>query len=196
MVSGIILAAGESRRMGRAKQLLPLGGATMLQRAVQNLLASRLGEVILVLGHRAGAIRPLFRSYPVKVVLNRRYREGISTSIIAGVLATREDSDAFLIALGDQPLIGPQVVNILLQAQGESSKGIVVPAFRGQPGHPVLFHRRYRQELLRLTGDVGARAVLEAHPDDLVTVEVETEAVLQDIDRWEDYQRLLVEGAR
>jgi len=191
VVSGIVLAAGQSLRLGRPKQLLPLGDITLLQHVVQNLLASRLDELILVLGHRAASIRPSFRGYPVRVVINRRYRAGMSTSIVEGVLAAGEGCEAFLIALGDQPCIGPAVVNRIIDAYRESGKGIVLPIYQGQTGHPVLFHRRYREELLRLRGDVGAREIVRAHPEDVLTVAVETPAVLYDIDRWEDYQRLL-----
>jgi len=177
--------------MGKPKQLLPVGDVILLQHVIDNLLRSHLDELILVLGHRAATIRAHFQGYPLRIVINRRYRAGMSTSIIEGVLAAGEGSDAFLIALGDQPFIAPEVVDRIIEAQGESGKGIVLPVFQGQPGHPVLFHRRYREELLKLEGDVGARGVVKAHPEDVLAVAVETPAVLYDIDRWEDYQRLL-----
>jgi molybdenum cofactor cytidylyltransferase len=193
MISGIVLAAGESKRMAKPKQLLSFGDATILEHVVENLLRSKVGEVVLVLGHESGAIRARFEGAPIKIALNPRYREGMSTSIICGLGVASPDSRAFLIALGDQPLIRTETVNRLIAAYENGGKGIVQPIFHGMAGHPVIFDRKYREEIEALRGDVGGREILKAHPDDVLQVEVDTSSVIYDIDEWEDYQKQLEE---
>ena len=191
MISGIVLAAGESKRMGRTKQLLAFGSSTILEHVVESLLRSKIGELILVLGHESGPIKARFEGVPIKMTLNPDYRQGMSTSIKSGVLSARPDSQACLIALGDQPLIRTEVVDRLISAYKESGKGIAVPVFEGLAGHPVIFDRKYREDLLALTGDKGGRAIIDAYPDDVLQVEVDSSSVIYDIDKWEDYQQHL-----
>lgn len=177
--------------MGRTKQLLSFGSSTILEHVVKNLLRTRIGEVILVLGHESGPIKARFEGSPIRVALNTNYREGLSTSIICGIRAADPQSKAFLIALGDQPLIRSEVVDLLVSAYEEGGKGIVLPAFGGLPGHPVIFDLKYREELLSLTGDKGGKAIIAAHPEDVLQVEADTASVVYDIDSWEDYQQQL-----
>lgn len=191
MITGIVLAAGESKRMGRPKQLLSFGGSTILEHVVQNLLRSRIDEVILVLGHESGPIKARFEGAPIRMAVNPEYREGMSTSITCGIREASADSGAFLIALGDQPLVRSEVVDQLVSAYESSGKGIVVPTHGGLAGHPVIFELKYRDALLSLTGDKGGKSIVEAHPEDVQHVEVETASVVYDIDKWEDYQEQL-----
>lgn len=191
MISGIVLAAGESRRMGRTKQLLGFGNSTILEHVVDNLLRSRIGELILVLGHESGRIRARFEGAPIKVALNPDYQKGMSTSVACGLLAASPQSRAFIIALGDQPLIRSEVVDRLISGYEKSGKGIILPVFGGLAGHPVIFDLKYREALLSLTGDTGGKVIVEAHPEDVLRVEVDTASVVYDIDEWEDYQQQL-----
>lgn len=192
MISGIVLAAGESKRMGRTKQLLSFGSSTILEHVVENLLRCKLGELILVLGHESGPIQARFEGAAIRIVINPDYREGMSTSIGCGVRAARHDSEAFLVALGDQPLIKSEVVNRLVEAfETTPGKGIVVPAYGGLVGHPVIFDAKYRNDLLSLVGDKGGKSIVAANPFDILQVEVDTSSVVYDIDKWEDYQQQL-----
>lgn len=177
--------------MGKTKQLLSFGDSTILEHVVENLLRSKIGELVLVLGHDSGRIKARFEGASIKLTLNPDYQQGISTSIICGVRAANPQSQAYLIALGDQPLIKSEVVDQLIAAYKSSGKGIIVPAFSGMAGHPVIFDLKYREDLLSLTGDRGGKSIVTAHPEDVFQVEVDTASVIYDIDKWEDYQQQL-----
>jgi len=187
-VSALLLAAGEGRRMGTLKQLLPLGGRCILEVSMESLLGARLMEVILVLGFAAEEIRSRIGTGGVKVVINPHYAQGMATSVRAGVSAVDPRAEGILIALGDQPFIPPEVIDRLIRAFEGGEKGIIVPTYRGRRGHPVIFHRRYRGELMTLQGDEGGRGVIARHLDDLLLVEVDCPGILEDIDDLEGYR--------
>lgn len=186
-VSALLLAAGESQRMGRLKQLLPLGGSTLIEVVLENLLRSRLQEVIVVLGFGAEEIRPRVEAKGVRVAVNPRYKEGMASSLRVGLDALDPRAEGILVALADQPFIPPEVIDRLIKAFQGTSKGIVVPTFQGRRGHPVIFHRRYMEELRSLSGDQGGRKLLHRNPEDLLGVEVDCPGVITDIDTLEDY---------
>ena len=186
-VSALLLAAGESQRMGRLKQLLPLGGSTLIEVVLENLLRSRLQEVIVVLGFGAEEIRPRVEAKGVRVAVNPRYKEGMASSLRVGLDALDPRAEGILVALADQPFIPPEVIDRLIEAFQGTSKGIVVPTFQGRRGHPVIFHRRYMEELRSLSGDQGGRKLLHRNPEDLLGVEVDCPGVITDIDTLEDY---------
>lgn len=189
-ISALLLAAGESQRMGRPKQLLPLGESTLIEVALENLLRSRLQEVIVVLGFMAEEIRPRVETKGVRVAVNPHYKEGMASSLRVGLEALDPRAGGILVALADQPFIPPEVIDRLIEAFQRTSKGIVVPVFQGRRGHPVIFHRRYEEELRCLSGDQGGRELLQRKPGELLEVDVDCPGVLQDIDTLEDYRRL------
>ena len=186
-VSALLLAAGESQRMGRLKQLLPLGGSTLIEVVLENLLRSRLQEVIVVLGFGAEEIRPRVEAKGVRVAVNPRYKEGMASSLRVGLDALDPRAEGILVALADQPFIPPEVIDRLIEAFQGTSKGIVVPTFQGRRGHPVIFHRRYMEGLRSLSGDQGGRELLHRNSEDLLGVEVDCPGVITDIDTLEDY---------
>jgi molybdenum cofactor cytidylyltransferase len=192
LISAILLAAGESRRMGRTKQLLSFGQSTILEETVKRLLDSMIDELIIVLGYDAERLRGslLLRDKRIKFTVNPRYSEGMSSSIRCGVLSADSTAEAFLIALADQPLIRPEVINLLIDRYLSSRSGIVVPVYRGVKGHPVIFSKKYLKELASLSGDIGARRLLEKYAEDVETVKVDSAEILLDIDREEDYVKL------
>lgn len=193
MISAIVLAAGESKRMGRTKQLLDWEGRTILQRVLENLSRSRVDEVILVLGHEADRILQSLDTRKVKVVINKNYKEGMITSIQQGLINLDDKVEAFFIVLADQPAVGPEIFDRLISElrRVTPQKSIVLPAFRSLRGHPALFSAKYRKEALRIEGDVGFRQVLQEHPEEILTVEMDTDSILQDIDTPDDYQKQL-----
>ncbi|MBS7623707.1 molybdenum cofactor cytidylyltransferase [Candidatus Bathyarchaeota archaeon] len=191
MISAILLAAGESSRMGRTKQILKFRESTILQETVRNLLGSKIDELIVVLGHDADKLRRLLSlESRARLVLNQEYRKGIGSSIRCGVQSADPNTEAFLIALADQPLIRTEIIDLLIERYRVTHAGIVAPVYRSIKGHPVIISRKYRNELLKLSGDRGARDLLERHRDDTVNVEVDSPEILQDVDREEDYLRL------
>jgi len=189
-VSGVLLAAGQSRRMKQTKQLLPLNGQRILEVCLDNLCASRLDEIVVVLGHDAPRILPLLGDKPrIRVIINRDFRDGIGTSIREGVRQIAPQVSAVMVALGDQPFIPPEAVNALIDGWTSGTQGIVVPVYRGERGHPVLFSLPlYRSALELLDDDVGGRAIVQANSDDILEIPVSSPGVLLDIDTWEEYE--------
>ncbi len=188
MISAILLAAGESKRMGRTKLLLKWGQRTIIEKSVDTLLASKIGELIVVLGHQAREILRKLGVRSLKAVINHQYRMGISTSIRRGLGEVGPKSEAILIALADQPFIETDLIDHLIHIYRQNPHGIVLPSYKGERGHPVILNRfRYQEEMRNLTGDVGCRPILNRYPEDILEVEVKSEGVIADIDSWEEY---------
>lgn len=190
-VTGIVLAAGEGRRMGRTKQLLPFRGQTILECVVDSALASSLQRVIVVLGHQAALLEPLLKGRDVTVVLNPVYGSGQSSSLKAGLRAVKEESEAVLFLLGDQPLVTPEIIDLILSAYAASPSPIVLPVFAGRRGNPVLFSRGTFPRIKALKEDCGARPLFDEYAGQILAVPVTDPAIHMDIDTEEDYRRLL-----
>lgn len=188
-ISAILLGAGESKRMGVDKLSLPWGRKTVLEHCFEILLRSKVEKVVVVLGVRNKGIKNLFKGLKVKVVLNLHPEKGMSTSIRRGLQAIHPSSHGILIALGDQPYLKTRTINTLIRAFGQGKEGIIIPSFQGRRGHPVIFHRRYKKELLKLKGDVGGRPLIERHLEEVRVVPVKSEGVVKDIDSWQNYRR-------
>ena len=194
MIAAIVPAAGMSTRMGRNKLLLTFRGKPLIVRAVDTLLESEVGKIIVVLGHQAETVRDQLKEKRVTLVENPDYREGMSTSIRAGLRAVPSGAEAIMIYLADQPLLEPKEVNQLIGAFAEARKqhkSIVVPFFRRQRGNPVILDLSYKEAILEVVGDVGCRRVIKRNPDKVLVVEMETDHVVRDVDKEEDYQELV-----
>jgi molybdenum cofactor cytidylyltransferase len=192
-VSAVVLAAGASTRMGRAKQLLPLGETTVLTRTLENVCAAGLEDIVLVLGASAEEIRrQLHQSLlqGLRVVINQAYAQGMASSLREGLSAVDQESDAALIVLGDQPFLQPQTLHRIIDRYRGSRAQIVVPTYQGERGNPVLLHRSVFSEAMVLEGDVGCRAIFANHLEGISKVEVEDMGVLLDLDDPADYERL------
>lgn len=188
-ICALVPAAGMSSRMGSPKQLLPFGEKTVLQTVVDTLLEANLDGILVVLGHRADAVRDSLAERPVLFHLNPDYRNGMFTSILSGLAALEKSADAALIALGDQPNVRASVVRKVAAAYRKGNKGIVVPIYRGKRGHPALVDLgRYLSEIRSLTGEDGLKPVMRGNPDDTLEVAVADEGVLRDIDTPEEYR--------
>jgi len=191
MISAILLGAGQSKRMGVDKLSLPWGRGTILGHCFNMLLGSDVQELVVVLGVQNEGLKNLFQGRTVKVVVNPYSNKGMSTSIRRGIEALRPKSDGILIALGDQPFLKTRTINVLIHAFEQGRGRIVVPSFRGRRGHPAIFDRKYKRELLNLEGDVGGRSVMERHPKDVRVVPVKSIGVVTDVDTWQDYKHQL-----
>jgi molybdenum cofactor cytidylyltransferase len=192
-VSAVILAAGTSARMGRPKQLLPLGGTTVLAHAIENVRSAGVVEMVLVLGASAEAIRrqlPQSLLEGLKVVVNQAYAQGMASSLREGLSALDPQSAAALIILGDQPLVRPQTLREIMAGYHRSGAQIVIPSHQGKRGNPVLLSRSVFPEVMALEGDTGCRAIFSKHLDAISKVEVEDPGILLDIDNQDDYDRL------
>jgi molybdenum cofactor cytidylyltransferase len=195
-LTGIVLAAGASTRMGRPKQLLPLGGRPLLQRTLDQAAAACLDELILVLGHRAAEVRDaldLPDPSRCRVVVNEHYREGQAGSLRLGLRSADPAAAAAAILLGDQPLVTAGRIDRVVRAYREAGALAARPMYVGAggervPGHPVLLDRSTWAELERLGGDRGARDLLAAHPDWLCEIPLGDEPPL-DVNTEEDWRR-------
>jgi molybdenum cofactor cytidylyltransferase len=190
MIVAVVLSAGESRRMGRPKALLPIGDVSFLERIVQSLQAAEVEKIVVVLGHNAKEIETKIRRFPVTIVVNPDYAQGQLSSLIAGIRALpAEGVDGILVHLVDHPFLDPDLVKRMTERFYESKKLIVVPAWKGRRGHPVIFSRRLFDELLSAPLDQGAKSVVHAHAAETLEVETNEEGITFDIDTPEDYRR-------
>ena len=174
-IAGVVLAAGESRRMGTPKQLLPFAGRTILECVVDTLLTAGVDEVIIVLGHFAERVQVVLDNRPVRPVVNVAYRQGMLSSVKCGVRAIGAEYDAVLFALGDQPQITSTVVQAVMSRYREGKAGIVIPRYGEKKGHPIIINlHTYRDAILNLPEDVGLNALVQAHADDVHLMEMGT----------------------
>ena len=187
-ISALILAAGKSSRMGDNKQLLPLKKSTILRSVIENALDTQAKEVCVVLGADADLIKKNIQDLPVKVVLNKNYEKGLSSSIIAGMEHVNE-ADAVLIILGDQPLISSNYWDYIISASKNHPLKIMASNYGGFKGVPALFPKKYFKELFKLKGDSGAKQLLNSIQDKVITINSPVD--LSDIDTPEDYNKLI-----
>ncbi|MHC4145771.1 MAG: nucleotidyltransferase family protein [Planctomycetota bacterium] len=191
MICAVVLAAGLSRRMGVQKLLLPFGGKTVIAHIVDQILASAVDEVYVVVGHQARRVRRELYDRHVSIVNNPDYESGMLSSVRCGLRALPRRCRTVLVALGDQPSITSKLVDEMLQSFTSAEKSILVPFHDGRRGHPVLFSESYRDQILTHYDNVGLRGLLHAHPDEVFELAVSTSAVLSDMDCPEDYRREL-----
>lgn len=199
-VSGIILAAGASRRMGRPKPLLALDGKPLLQHAIDAAAESRLGEMIVVLGDAAEEVRAAVElPERARAVVNPDFAEGQSTSLRLGLRSVSSDTDAAAVLLGDQPGVSASLIDRVLEAFRESDRPVARPVYvaggRRIPGHPVVLSREVWPEVAALTGDRGAQRLFAEHEEWLLEIEIEG-APPVDIDTPADYKRAAGKPAR
>ena len=183
----IILAAGESKRMGSPKMLLPWMGRTIIEQVVENVLSSEVSGAVVVLGASADEVKSVTSGYRVFHCFNEDYRRGMLSSVQCGFSALPESCTAVVVMPGDQPMIGAGEINRVIAARAESGKGIVMPAYRGKRGHPLLIGSSYREEVMTLPDIEGLRALAARHPGDVLEAATEDPSVLRDIDTREDY---------
>jgi molybdenum cofactor cytidylyltransferase len=191
VIAAVVLAAGLARRMGRQKLLLQLQGKPVVRWAVER-VAPHAGEVVVVTGQDDVAIREALAGLAVRFAVNPTPQAGQGSSIAVGVAALPPWTRAALIALGDQPRLPDAVVPALLAAFARSGRPIVAPVYRGTQGTPVLFASEVFAELRALTGDAGARAVVNAQPERVERVSFDL-AMPPDVDTPEDFARLHVQ---
>ncbi len=196
-VAGIILAAGSSSRMGSTKQLLPFKGKTILDHVIDNALNSALSEIILVLGYCSDQIiqsLDLHRDFSeIKIIINRKYKDGQSSSLKKGLEKISANCDGTMFLLGDQPLVTDTIINKLLNVFESSDLPIVVPYCNEKRGNPVIIAKALFPRLKSLSTDAGARVFFEELEHEILKVPVDDRAILEDIDTKNDYEKLTSE---
>jgi molybdenum cofactor cytidylyltransferase len=192
MIAGLILAAGESSRMGTPKATLTYRGCTFLERIVQTLREGGLTRIVVVLGHRAEEIQQQVKMEAAQVVINPAYRFGQTSSLQAGLQSlVADDLHAVLLCLVDHPAVSAETVKRIVATFRECDAPVVIPTYHGRRGHPVLIGRQLFEELLGLTSDVGADSVVRRYRPASQFVEVEDEGIVIDVDDPESYRRLM-----
>ncbi len=184
-VAAIVLAAGQSRRMGPINKLLAeIDGVPMLNRVIDGVLGSKAGPTIVVTGHEEGRVKKAIgRRRKVELVHNPDFAQGLSTSLAQGIAALPEDADGVLVCLGDMPRVSAKVIDRLIDAfNPREGRAICVPTHFGKRGNPVLFGRRFFAEMMVVSGDVGARHLIGEHAEVVAEVETADDAVLLDVD--------------
>jgi molybdenum cofactor cytidylyltransferase len=186
-IVAIVLAAGESKRMGMPKMLLDFGGKTMIERVIDNVQSPEIDEIIVVLGAYGEKIKEKLQGSSLIYSYNKSYTNGMLSSVICGVRSVPEDTDAILVFQGDQPYITQSVISEVIATFGKTGKGIVIPLYNGKRGHPLLIGSKYFGEIEGLDSSEGLRALARIHADDLCTVETDEPGILRDFDTIEEY---------
>jgi Uncharacterized MobA-related protein len=184
----VILAAGASTRMGRPKQLLPLNGQPLLLHTVDEALSTSITHVVVVLGTDPDTYRDLLETYPVGLVINESWKNGLGSSIKAGLKAIRQRAkalDAVLFLVGDQPAIGFEYLSRMIDTYRNTSANLIASGYSDTYGVPALFGAEFFDAIMALNDEDGARRVLEKHEDVLTVLDCPEGAV--DIDTPQDY---------
>jgi molybdenum cofactor cytidylyltransferase len=191
MIVAVILAAGESSRMGRPKALLPIDGETFVERIVGVLRKTKIGRVFVILGHNAAELSRRIEHLPIEILINPNYKLGQLSSLQVAVRRIEQDADCdgMLVHLVDHPYIDARLVDTMIDRFYESNKFIVVPRHGSKRGHPVIFSRRLYGELLKAPLDQGAKVVVNAHQADTLEIDTEDIGITIDIDTPELYRQ-------
>lgn len=210
-IVAILLAAGLSTRMGQPKQLLPFGNSTIIETVIDNMLSSNFDEVRVVLGHCAEEIEELIKNRGVVTVYNPDYRDGMLSSAQIGIKSIKNpyssttsdegsndtNREAFSIMLVDQPFITTEIINKTIDGYRQTNKGISIPSYNYQRGHPVIFHYKYAKEIIDLDDDSdGMRSLYKSYANDIHYVNVDTDNIIKDIDYPDDYTKAIQESIK
>ncbi|MFQ5682243.1 MAG: NTP transferase domain-containing protein [Candidatus Binatia bacterium] len=189
-VSGLVLAAGTSSRLGkRTKQLLPWRGTTVLEWVIKQVETSPLDEVVVVIGHEAEEVRRSVTVKRARFVEATDFHEGCSASIRAGLEAIDRKAEAAALILADQPGLEHETIAAVMRVWQEMKSPVVRVSYRGRSGHPMLFAAALFEQLKALHGDKGVWKLLATHPEWVREVEVDR-SFPGDMDTWEDYVKL------
>jgi len=197
-VAALVLAAGRSTRMGAVnKMLAQIGGKPLVRIAAEQAVASHAHPVIVVTGHEREKVELALKGLPVRLVHNPSYVDGLGTSLKAGIAAVPEESDAVIVCLGDMPQVDAALIDRLIAAFDPERGGlVVVPSIDGRRGNPVVWSRRFFQDLMGIQGDVGARYLIGNYAESVVEVPVAGEAALTDVDTPESLSAVKAEIER
>jgi molybdenum cofactor cytidylyltransferase len=187
MITALILAAGQSKRMGKPKMLLPWGKVTVLEKVLATFKVAGVDNILVVTGGDRERVETLVKA-PARTVFNPNYVEGeMLSSVQAGLAGLDPEAEAVLIGLGDQPQVHERNVRMVLDAYRKSWASIVVPSFRMRRGHPWLVTQAHWDEILSMRSPASLRDFLKKHADEIRYVEIKDNSILQDLDTPEDY---------
>ena len=187
MISSILLAAGQSKRMnGENKLTKEIQGIPLIKHSVKNILFSSIDELIVVLGYQKEVIEKLIDKHEkIKFVFNKDFESGMASSIKTGLNHLSNNSEAFFICLGDMPMINQDVYNQLIKSR--NNKEIIVPTFKGQQGNPILFSKSMKSIIISIEGDIGAKKILEQNKDKILKVKIDDINITKDFNTKDNF---------
>jgi molybdenum cofactor cytidylyltransferase len=183
----IILAAGESRRMGTPKMLLPFQDRTMIESVIANVAGSKAGNILVVLGAVREPLVQILDNSGVKFCCNENFKEGMLSSVQCGFKNLPGEYRAALVFQGDQPLITPATIDLMIDVYITSGKGIIIPVYKKRRGHPILIDKKYRDEIFLLNAREGLRSLAYRFERDVLEVDTGESGILRDFDTYEEY---------
>ena len=189
-MSAILLAAGQSKRMaGENKLTKKIKGIPLIKHSVKNILASSIDELIIVLGYQKDAIEKLIdKNKKIKFVFNKDFENGMASSIKTGLNNLSEKTEAFFICLGDMPMVNHNIYNQLIKSKG--NKEIIAPTYKGQQGNPVLFNKSMKEKIIVITGDIGAKKILELNKDKILNLEINDQSITKSFNTQGEFSSL------
>ena len=187
MISAILLAAGQSKRMvGENKLTKEIKGIPLIKLSIKNILASSIDELIVILGYQKEIIEKIIdKNKRIKFVFNGNFENGMASSIKTGLSNLSEKTEAFFICLGDMPMVNSDIYNQLIQSK--NNKEIIVPTYKGQQGNPILFSKSIKEKIMTIQGDVGAKKILELNKNKILNVEVGNQSIRKDFNTKDDF---------
>jgi len=190
MISAILLTAGQSKRMdGENKLTKEIQGTPLIKHSVKNILASSIDELIVVLGYQKETIEKLIdKNKKIKFVFNKDFENGMASSIKAGLNNLSEKTEAFFICLGDMPMVNHDIYNQLIKSK--DNKEIIIPTYKGQQGNPVLFNKSMKEKIMSITGDVGAKKILELNKEKILNLEINDQSIVKGFNTQGDFSSL------
>ena len=190
MISVILLAAGQSKRMdGENKLTKEIQGVPLIKHSVKNILASFVDELIIVLGCQKEIIENLIdKNNKIKFVFNKDFKSGMASSIKTGLNHISNNTETFFICLGDMPMVGYDIYNQLIKSK--ANKEIIVPSYKGQQGNPVLFNKSMKEKVMDISGDIGAKKILELNKDKIFKLEINDQSIVKSFNTQGDFRSL------
>ena len=187
MVSAILLAAGLSKRMNRENKLTKkIKDKPLIIHSVKNILSSSIDELIIVLGYQKEIIEKLIdKNEKIKFVFNKNFESGMASSIKIGLNNLSKKNESFFICLGDMPMVNQDTYNQLIKSK--NSKEIIVPTYKGQQGNPILFSKSMKEKIMKITGDIGAKKILELNKDKILNIEINDLNITKGFDTQDNF---------
>ena len=187
MISAILLAAGQSKRMnGENKLVKKIQGIPLIKHSVRNILASSIGELIIVLGHEKRIVEEVIgKNEKIKFVFNQDFESGMATSIKTGLNHLSEETEAFFICLGDMPMVNKDIFNLLIKSK--NNREIIVPTYKNKQGNPILFSKSMKKKIMTIEGDAGAKKILELNKDKILNIETNDQSITKNFNTLDNF---------